>query len=362
MLIGVSSGLSANEISNLTVKNFKDGYDPNIGVTTLKIRRAKVQTDFITFLTPEASNAVLDYLKYRSREPKFNNKQKLKVYEKQKINSDNNYLLITRTVPAEYLINKDEELRKLTPSAIIKIYRNLSESVKKNTPEGDWNVIRSHGMRKWFNSTLLNAGADSFFTEFLMGHTLDSTRSAYFRASPEKLKEIYKKYMSFLTIQEEIDIESNPEVIRLRKENETFSRITALATVENTKYKTLESKYETLEMKIKELQDFEKEREEKENLRKKWDKIIGIDIDQDLDEFKKDHDEHDIKMKTEPEYAKEFNEYFQTKIYKTFAIPGHIDTNYEIMINNRREKEAAEKAEYDNKVKELLGKVKKFDQ
>ena len=70
LLVGASSGLSLNEIRNLKVKDFKKGYDPETEVTTLKLRRQKVGFDVITFLSPEASRAVQDYINYRSRPTK----------------------------------------------------------------------------------------------------------------------------------------------------------------------------------------------------------------------------------------------------------------------------------------------------
>jgi integrase len=69
VLIGVSSGLGAQEICNLTFADFKKGYDPETGVTTLKLRREKAEYDFVTFLSPEASNSVLNYLDSRNRQP-----------------------------------------------------------------------------------------------------------------------------------------------------------------------------------------------------------------------------------------------------------------------------------------------------
>lgn len=43
VLVGVSSGSSSNEILNLKVKDFKKGYDHVTQVTTLELRRQKVQ-------------------------------------------------------------------------------------------------------------------------------------------------------------------------------------------------------------------------------------------------------------------------------------------------------------------------------
>jgi hypothetical protein len=58
ILVGVSSGLSKDEIIRLTVKQFKDGYDPETKITTLPLRRQKVKFDFVTFLSPETSQVV----------------------------------------------------------------------------------------------------------------------------------------------------------------------------------------------------------------------------------------------------------------------------------------------------------------
>ena len=219
LLTGVSSGLASNEIRDLKIREFKEGYDPETEITTLDLRRKKVECDFVTFLSPEASRTVWDYLNYRERKPKYTNQKRLNQLTKQKIIDDNGYLFIIRNMPEEFLERQDEELRKLQESTITKIYRIISEKAQKNTPTGQWNLIRSHNIRKYFNSALLNAGVDSFFVEYCMGHTLDDTRAAYFRASPEKLKDIYKKYVPYLTIQKDLDISESPEYQKIKYEN-----------------------------------------------------------------------------------------------------------------------------------------------
>ncbi len=205
LLVGASSGLSANEITNLKVKDFKKGYDSEKEVTTLKLRREKVKFDFITFLSPEASRAVWDYINYRGRTAKVDRTRRQRQLEKQYIYSDDDFLFINRHVSNSFSKSKDENERKIDRDAFMKIYRVMSEKAQKSTPKMTWNLIRSHNIRKYFNSVMLNAGADSFHVEFFMGHTLDDTKAAYFRASPEKLKEIYLKYVPYLTIQKELD-------------------------------------------------------------------------------------------------------------------------------------------------------------
>lgn len=246
LLVGVSSGLSAHEIVNLKVRDFKKGYDPKTGITTLDLRRGKVDFDFITFLSPECSKAVQDYLTYRARKSKINETRRLNQLEKQRVFSENDHLFIKRYIDPKYLKTCDDNLRKLDQDSFMKVYRNMSEKAQKNTPTGDWNLIRSHNMRKYFNSALLNAGADSFHVEFFMGHTLDDTRAAYYRADVEKLKEIYKKYIPFITIEKALDPEQHPDFIRLRNESETYARAAANAAVERNELIQLRAEMEKI--------------------------------------------------------------------------------------------------------------------
>lgn len=246
LLVGISSGLSAHEIVNLKVRDFKKGYDPETGITTLDLRRGKVDFDFITFLSPECSKAVQDYLTYRARKSKINETRRLNQLEKQRVFSDDDHLFIKRYIDPKYLENHDDNLRKLDQDSFMKVYRNMSEKAQKNTPAGDWNLIRSHNMRKYFNSALLNAGADSFHVEFFMGHTLDDTRAAYYRADVEKLKEIYKKYIPFITVEKALDPEQHPDFIRLRSESETYARAAANAAVERNELIELRAEMEKM--------------------------------------------------------------------------------------------------------------------
>lgn len=243
ILTGVSSGLSVNEIANLKVRDFTDGYDPQTGITTLHLVRQKVNYEFTTFLSPEASKAVQAYLDYRGREPKSNRTAQFNQLKKQRVILDKDgkpakhgYLFVARIVSKEYLrIKKElekEEIRKLDRLSILAMYRRLNEEAQKSAEHGEWNLIRSHAMRKFFNSALLNAGASMFFVDYLCGHTLDATHDAYYRANPESLKEEYKKYVPYITVEKALDPEQHPDFIRLKKESETYARAAANAAVE----------------------------------------------------------------------------------------------------------------------------------
>lgn len=251
ILTGVSSGLAVNEISNIKVQEFLDGYDDETEITTLHLIRRKVGYEFYTFLTPEATRAVKEYLEFRGRTSDIKNEYRQNQLLKQKVSYDKKgkaigYLFINRSISPEYLDTYDEELRKITPRNIQQIYRELNEKARTSSPYGKRNLIRSHNMRKFFNSTLLANGGDIFTTNYMMGHKLDGTQDSYFRANPNSLKEKYKNFIPYLTIQKELNVAESPEYIRIKGENEILARETAKATVERAEIQNLRNELDEI--------------------------------------------------------------------------------------------------------------------
>ncbi|WP_440951483.1 tyrosine-type recombinase/integrase [Methanococcoides sp. FTZ1] len=248
ILVGISSGLSGNEIINLKLKSFLEGYDPDTEITTFDLRREKVGFDFITFLTPEASRAVWDYLNYRNRHVETNITHRKNQLKKQHTFDDKGYLFIKKFIDDEFLETGDEELRKLDKNTFFKLYRTVSDKAGKASIPGDWNKIRSHNIRKMFNSHLLNAGCDSFMVEYWMGHTLSDTQAAYFRSSPEKMRNIYQKYIPYLTIQKELDISESAEYQQIAKENDVLRAETARHVVERSELQEVKAELENMKI------------------------------------------------------------------------------------------------------------------
>jgi hypothetical protein len=58
-----SRGLSRRETIDLDYRQFREGYDILSQVTTISMRREKVGLDFVTFIDPEGTLAIIDYLK-----------------------------------------------------------------------------------------------------------------------------------------------------------------------------------------------------------------------------------------------------------------------------------------------------------
>jgi integrase len=240
-LVGVSSGLSVIDIASLKISDFKNGYDPETGITTLHIVRTKTQYEFYTFLSPEASKAVLDYLDWRNHQG-----------ECEKVTSDNGYLFISDCIQEIYRTTKKEEYRKMSRNAILKKYRALNKDAGKDAGFNEYNVVRSHNMRRFLNSTLLANSASIFFTDFILGHELDQTREAYFRADPASLKAEYSKYIPYITIEKQFDPSDSLEFKQMQHENERLARITAKTAVERDELQDLRAELD--EMKKRELE------------------------------------------------------------------------------------------------------------
>ena len=206
ILIMVSSGLSQVDVLNLQIKDVKSGYDEHTGITTLSVRRIKTDYDFTTFLSPEASKSVLNLIELRQK------------HEKSKVRSDDDFLFTKRDVPDSYLETYDDSVRRLDKYGLMAVFRRLAHATGRETAKGTWSAIRAHNLRKYFNSTLLNNGAEIFFVDYLMGHKLDPMHEAYYRADPKKLREKYIKYLPFLSIEDtEVKIVESAEYNELKQ-------------------------------------------------------------------------------------------------------------------------------------------------
>ena len=82
-----------------------------------------------------------------------------------------------------------------------------------------------------------------------MGHTLDETQAAYFRAKPEELKEIYIKFAPFLAIQKEADVSESPEYLKIKQENQVLQRETVRHVVERSELRDMRAELEKIKEK-----------------------------------------------------------------------------------------------------------------
>jgi integrase len=179
-----SSGCARRETLNLTIGDFMDAtkeyheadniYDcviqiirRNDVIPTFRLMRQKTNKYYFTFCSPEAVVAICNYLihdRFVGRRPKHGEK----LFQ---INLDywNNYFA---------QVNNVLELGKIN----------------------NYNVFRSHMLRKFHASRLYNDGLSMDKIDALQGRSKDNTHNAYFKESPEKLKEIYMEHMDCIRV------------------------------------------------------------------------------------------------------------------------------------------------------------------
>ena len=244
VLVGISSGLFASDIMALKIKDFKNGYDPESKITTLPLTRTKTGVKFVTFLSPEASQAVIDYLKFRSNE----------ATPKQHDSGNNGHLFIPRKISKKY--NNDdpstEELRKLTEVGFTRMHARLAEKANKINPNG-WNVVRSHQMRKFFFTTLMqpDTGCDFFFVDRLMGHKPTGSNNSYFKCDPVAMKEEYKRCIPYLTISKEsVSVIDSKEYKELLAEKEIYKKEAIESKIERYEYTEMKAKVDEIAKRI----------------------------------------------------------------------------------------------------------------
>lgn len=179
-LFMLSSGCARRDTLNLTINDFitatsqyhnEDDISTVINilskkrkvVPTFKLKRQKTGKYYYTFITPEATRMILNYLKTRN-----NLKSSNKLFE----------------------IHRETLSRKF-----IKINNQLGLG-----KSGTYNRYRSHNLRKFHASSLRNSGMLMEDINSIQGKSKTPTDEAYYFENPDVLKQRYVKHMNALII------------------------------------------------------------------------------------------------------------------------------------------------------------------
>lgn len=212
IMLMMSSGMGSSEIRHLTLNDFitsqnitlKDSFDiddilqkldkKRNEIGTWSIRRFKTGMPYITFNSPESTAAIIDYLHYRTehRSPTRH------------IKSNDDFLFEARG-------------NQMSLRGIMAYFERLNDRVGFGYL-GRQRFFRSHGLRKFFASTLKNNGMDTIDAEWLIGHKLPKVTGTYIKPDIYRLKKEYMDILPHLSISnvETITIESE-EVKDLKK-------------------------------------------------------------------------------------------------------------------------------------------------
>lgn len=203
ILFMTSSGCAKKETLSLTIQDYINATEKYHNGGTIKeiietleetsdvvpvweILRHKTHKYYTTFNTPEATHEINLYLKQR----------------KDHLTPESRLFRINET----YLVDTFTRLNKAL---------NLGKS-------GTYNKLRSHTLRKWHASTLMNDGMSRELVNDLQGKNKNITDTAYFYNDETHLLQEYSKHIPALTIMadvEKITIKSK-EFLELENKNQ----------------------------------------------------------------------------------------------------------------------------------------------
>ncbi len=245
--IGSSSGLPISDILNLKIGDVKniDEY----GITTVSIHRQKTNVPFTTFFSPEATEAIKEYLKYRNgygTSPKKSYQEDW--HEKRKVRSDDDYLIIAEQIGSKYLENFDEELRGVTTEIFIKNMRSLAQKSGVRLKPKFYSKLRTHVFRKYFFSTLINNECSDMVAKHMCGKIVGESDGTSYKPEIYKLKKQYMNYLPDLSLgNTQTKVITDKDYLELKKLHE-----------DGVKQLRIESRIEILKLKLEmELKPYE---------------------------------------------------------------------------------------------------------
>jgi hypothetical protein len=160
----------------------------------------KEQESYITYCTPEATVLIDQYLKWRER-----------LGEQLTPNSP-----VFRANFDPFIQTKRPQI--ISSEAVGKMMNRLLEETEIKAPS-TFNykkrneTMETHGLRKFFKTTCINAGMNPLYSEYVMGHRSGLTKS-YFKPSDMELLEGNDKALGYTSAINDLTIN---EEYRLRK-------------------------------------------------------------------------------------------------------------------------------------------------
>jgi integrase/uncharacterized membrane-anchored protein YhcB (DUF1043 family) len=191
------SGMGQQEVRDLTVKKYLDSASVAINknlddvfdlfkneknvlneVITLEIRRKKVNYRHHTFIPPEVSREIIGYLKERT----FGTNEKIRI-------EHNNQPLFVNNIGED-----------LSRDSIVTNFRRIGIKAGFSKEHGQYAYWRSHALRKYFISTLINKIGEKIIADYMAGHKINNQDKTYWKANPDDLKAHYIKALPYLSL------------------------------------------------------------------------------------------------------------------------------------------------------------------
>ena len=173
VLFKMSSGCRDNTMANLNIGDIDFEMFPDVAVIRVRAEITKDRVEHVTFITPEAVTALRRYLDLRRREGE--------------------------DLGPDTPIFAYKGKRQLPPS-FSQRWRRLLKKSGKGVKKRLRYDIHFHVLRKFFRTSLDQAGVGSAFRERLMGHKGEGYADSYFGPEIESLLSEYRKAIPHLTL------------------------------------------------------------------------------------------------------------------------------------------------------------------
>jgi integrase len=209
ILLLSATGMRIGAIETLRLRNL-ERLDNNISKVTIY---EGSNYEYICYVTPEATNAIDNYLDMRKRYGEILNPNSLLIREQFDIRDS---LVINKPKMA----SSHSLQRKLIDLGIRSGIRpkqvlDKEKGVKSASLRTGLSVC--HGFRKRFSNILIEAGIMTEHRWLLEGHNLRGNDNYYVRISEKKLLEEYEKAIDNLTINEENRLRKKVEMLEIEK-------------------------------------------------------------------------------------------------------------------------------------------------
>jgi len=166
ILLAVSSGMREGTLAELQTGDIDFDAFEDVAVIKVRPEAAKQRVGYVAFATPEAKNALKQYLELRKRRKG----------------------------------EKETSLFNCKTDAIRARWNRLLKKANKAQKKRKFHSLHFHTLRKFFRTNLELAGVSTSFRERLLGHKGEYLDEAYFKPQMQALLNEYRKAIPNLTI------------------------------------------------------------------------------------------------------------------------------------------------------------------
>lgn len=188
ILIMCSAGLRRGALPNLRIRDIKK--IEKYRLYSINVYK-KEQENYLTFCTPECAKAIDQYIEYRQRQGE---------------NITPNSPLFRATFDPILQANRPKPISSQLIATMIQKVLDASGVRAPNEIKKRSELMQTHGFRKYFKTTCINAGMNPLYSEYVMGHRSGLTKS-YFKPNDMELLEGNDKALGYTTVINDLTIE-----------------------------------------------------------------------------------------------------------------------------------------------------------